>query len=48
MVLFFVDKKWLRKKEKGHLGGYYMMRYIIAFQNGRQTIMNNQAYKMYL
>ena len=27
MVLFFVDKKWLRKKEKGHLVEYYMTRY---------------------
>ena len=52
MVLFVVDKKWLRKKEKGHLAGHDMMRCITchntAFQNGRQTIMNNHAYKMYL
>ena len=26
MVLFFVDKKWPRKKEKGHLAQYYMTR----------------------
>ena len=50
MVLFFVDKKWLRKKEKGHLVGYYMMHYTLAttlaFQNGRRTITNN--YDAYL
>ena len=48
MVLFFVDKKLLRKKEKGHLVAYYMTRYTLAatlaFQNGRQTITNNHAY----
>ena len=28
MVFFFIDKKWLRKKEKaGHLVGYYMTCY---------------------
>ena len=27
MVLFVVDKKLLRKKERGHLVGYYMMCY---------------------
>ena len=26
-MVLFVDKKWLQKKEKGHLVGYYMMRY---------------------
>ena len=48
MVLFFVDKKWPQKKEKGHLVEYYMTRYMLAttlaFQNGRQTITNNLAY----
>ena len=47
MVLFFVAKKWLRKKEKGHLVGYYMTRYTLAktlaFQNGRRTITNNHT-----
>ena len=50
MVFFFVDKKWLRKKEKGHLMGYYMTRYTLAttlaFQNGHRTITNN--YDAYL
>ena len=48
MVLFFVNKKWLRKKEKGHLVGDYMTRFTLAttlaFQNGRRTITNNYAY----
>ena len=52
MVLFFVNKKWPRKKEKGHLAGHYMMRcttcHTLAFQNGRLTITNYHAYKMYL
>ena len=47
-VLFFADKKWLRKKEKGHIVGYYMTCYstshMLAFKNGRQTITNNHAY----
>ena len=48
MVLFFVDKKWLQKNEKGHLVGYYMTHYslatTLAFQNGRRTVTNNHAY----
>ena len=30
-VLFFVDKKWLRTKEKGHLVGYFMMCYTASY-----------------
>ena len=41
----FVVKKWLRKKEKGHLIGYYMARYKPhAFQNTGQTIINNHTH----
>ena len=50
MVLFFVDKKWLQKKDNGHLVGYYTTCYTLAttlaFQNGRRTITNN--YDAYL
>ena len=39
-VLFFADTKWLRKKEKGHLVGYYMTPYttshMLAFNNHEQ------------
>ena len=48
-VLFFANKKWLRKTEKGHIVGYYMTCYstnhMLAFKNGCQTITNNYAYQ---
>ena len=44
MVLFFVDKKLLRKKEKGHLVGYYMICYTACHDTClSKWLPNNQS-----
>ena len=51
MVLFFVDKKWPRKKKDTSRNITWRsvpLATTLAFQNGRLTITNNHAYKMYL
>ena len=44
MVLVFVDKKWLQRKEKGHLVGYYMMGYTACHDSClSKWLPNNQS-----